>query len=94
MCFQCQQKTTFADRIGRKDECMHCHSDLHVCKNCEFYDRSSYNECRDSSAERVVEKEKSNFCDFFAPNGDQAKHQEGSAPKDLKAAAEALFKKN
>jgi len=32
---------------------------------CSFYDRTVYNECRESQAERVVEKEKSNFCDYF-----------------------------
>jgi hypothetical protein len=32
---------------------------------CSFYDPRSYNECRESTAERVVDKEKANYCEFF-----------------------------
>ncbi len=35
--------------------------------NCRFYDETAYNECSEPSAERVVDKEKSNFCDYFSP---------------------------
>jgi len=33
--------------------------------NCAHYDPGSYNDCRETSAERVVDKEKANFCDLF-----------------------------
>jgi hypothetical protein len=54
--------------IGRNDSCPTCDYDLHVCKNCRFYDPSSYNECRENQAEWVREKDKLNFCDHFEPN--------------------------
>ena len=33
--------------------------------NCDFYDAGAYNQCREPQAERVLEKEKGNFCDYF-----------------------------
>ena len=78
------------DRVGRKDECPHCSGDLHICLHCKFYDPGSYNDCRESSADLVKDKERSNFCDYFEPGRSQDK---GPAKDDLLAAAEALFKK-
>ena len=86
-CWKCQKSLDESD-YGRQNRCP-CGWDTRVCKNCSFYDRSSYNECRETQADRVVEKEKSNFCDYFKPGSPQ-----GQASKaDLKAAADALFKK-
>ena len=70
---------------------MYCHADAHVCKNCEFYDPKVYNECRETSADVVREKERANFCDYFKPRSSGA--SSGKSAADLKAAAEALFKK-
>ena len=67
-CFSCQGVLETEGLIGRKEECLHCRADMHVCRNCLHYDETSYNECKEPSAERVLEKEKSNFCDYFAPN--------------------------
>lgn len=90
-CFSCGKESSFADRVGRRDECSYCGADAHVCKNCEFYDEKAYNECRETSADVVREKERANFCDYFKPGGG------GNAAVDkaaaLRAAAEALFKK-
>lgn len=91
ICFHCQKINTSLGKIGLRDECMGCRSDLHVCKNCEFYDPKSYNECREPSADVVKEKDRANYCDFFSPS------KKGSSASDekakLKNAAEALFKK-
>mgnify|MGYP000450689798 FL=1 len=56
---------------------------------CKFYDQSAYNECRESSADRIVEKEKSNFCDYFILKGSG---NNGTDKDDLVNAANALFK--
>lgn len=90
-CFKCGSKIKVMDRVGRRDECASCRSDVHVCKNCEFYDPSSYNECRESSADVVQEKERANFCDYFSPGSNHSKSDDKEA---LMSAAEALFKKN
>lgn len=51
--------------IGRRECCSKCGFDVRVCKNCKHYDSHVYNECREPMAERVVDKEKSNTCDYF-----------------------------
>jgi hypothetical protein len=90
-CWTCGCELTVLD-YGRADTCRKCGRDTKVCKGCLFYDPSSNNECRESQAERVVEKERSNFCDYFKPSAATADKQ--ALTRDiLKAAAEALFKK-
>ena len=91
-CFKCGAGIPLLGIVGRRDECFKCHSDLHVCKNCKFYDPSAYNECREPQADVVLEKERANFCDFFQPRapGDKSPVDK---QKELLAAAEALFKK-
>ena len=91
-CFHCKKSNTSTAKIAFREECLHCQQDLHVCKNCEFYDAKAYNECREPSAEVVKEKERANFCDFFSPNQNPGAVSDKAA--QLKAAAEALFKKN
>ncbi|HWU42753.1 MAG TPA: hypothetical protein VN132_04915 [Bdellovibrio sp.] len=90
-CFSCSKEISLAGVVGRRDECPHCHADVHVCKNCEHYDVKAYHECREPQAEWVKEKDRANFCDYFTPR------RGGSSEKDkaaaLRAAAEALFKK-
>lgn len=90
-CWNCGQELSPLD-YGRSDTCKKCGRDTKVCKGCIYYDKNSNNECREPQAERVVDKEQSNFCDYFKP----ASKSDASAPaRDaLKAAAEALFKKN
>jgi hypothetical protein len=56
---------------------------------CKFYDQQVYNECRESNAERIVDKEKSNFCDYFSLS--DGKNTEDTK-KNLKSAADSLFK--
>lgn len=90
-CFHCQKVNESQSKIGFRDECMHCRTDLHVCKNCEFHDVKAYNECREPSADVVREKDRANYCDFFNPKASAAGVNDEKAK--LKAAAEALFKK-
>ncbi len=91
-CFSCGTVMTFVESVSRRDECPNCGEDMRVCKNCRFYDPKVYNECRETSAEVVREKERANLCDFFQPNSDTDSEDKSRAK--LRAAAEALFKKN
>jgi hypothetical protein len=77
------------ERVGFRDCCHSCGADLHICLNCEFHDPTAYNECRESSAERVGDPERANRCEWFRP-GDQA----GGDGKAGLADLEALFKKS
>lgn len=90
-CFQCGTELAFPYTPGRRDECPNCRADVHVCRNCRNYDPNAYNECREPQAEVVKEKDRSNFCDYFTPGAGVA--DSADRAKDLRAAAEALFKK-
>ena len=89
-CHKCGTELNAETDYGRQDTCPKCHANTHSCLNCVYYDTSRYNECAEPNADRVVDKEKGNFCDYFKAG---AKSQ-GTDPKAaaLKA-AEALFKK-
>ena len=67
ICWKCRKETGIEKPV-RGDECPLCHADLHVCKACEFYESGAHNDCRESSAEFVNDKERGNFCDYFRPN--------------------------
>ncbi len=66
LCFSCGATLDAFDKPGRADTCPACDADVHCCCNCEFYDPGTYNDCRETQAERVLEKDRSNFCDYFA----------------------------
>jgi len=65
-CRACAAELDFEDPIGRSQRCPKCGSDLRCCLNCRHYDTSSYNDCAEPSAERVLEKDRANFCDYFS----------------------------
>ncbi|MFH1873646.1 MAG: hypothetical protein ABH859_00460 [Pseudomonadota bacterium] len=89
-CAFCEKQIEILDKVGRQDVCPNCQQDLHCCKQCRFYDPAAYNECHETQAERVLDKEKANFCDYF---------QFGSNKKidnnknETVSKLEALFKK-
>lgn len=64
-CYRCCKEVAVQKIIGRKDACPFCGSDLRCCMNCQFYDELVYNQCRETQAERVLDKDRSNFCDYF-----------------------------
>ncbi len=93
-CFACNHRVELpaGERVGFRDECPGCGADLHVCRNCVHHDPSAYNECRESSAERVSDRERANRCDYFSPGerkGGAEVGRQGKALSDL----DALFMK-
>ncbi len=64
-CYRCNAELSIEGPVSRRDACQKCGTSIHACKFCHFYDRTAYNECREPSADRVVDKEKENFCDYF-----------------------------
>ncbi len=94
VCHACKQVIPHIEagtKISRQDECPNCNAGLRCCIMCTFYDPTAYNECHEHIAERLLEKDKANFCDYFQlSNGVKANHK----TKDkLVSAADALFKK-
>ena len=92
VCHACATANHFEDMVPRRSECERCHEALHSCLNCTFHDLSAYNECRETSAERVVDKKAGNFCDFFQPATASA-NAAASAQGPAFGALERLFKK-
>lgn len=90
-CFSCGKDFVVVERVGRGESCTHCGADLHCCRNCEFYDPAAYNDCREPAAERVVEKDRSNFCDMFQIATQREKQKK--VADDTKKKLEEMFKK-
>jgi len=93
VCHQCGKELNGESTVGRRDFCPVCGGDLHVCLNCRFYDPGSYNDCRESQAERVVEKGRSNFCDYFAYRDSLPSGTVTHTSSDPRKKLDALFKK-
>jgi len=93
-CCSCGFQLDGRDKPGRADTCPACDADVHCCRNCDFYDSGSYNECRESQAERVLEKDRSNFCDYFAfRQGSGIRDVPGGTPVSRKNPLDKLFEK-
>ena len=95
-CWKCGNELEFAVKVGvkvgRQDTCPHCYTDLHVCKNCELHDPNIHNECRETHAPFIRNREEANFCSHFNfRDRDKAPSQDNSAA-EAKNKLEALFK--
>ena len=90
-CHKCSQEISLSPGavVGRRAECDRCHADLHVCLNCKFYDKAAYNECKEPQADRVIDKDRSNFCDYFS----FADNRKGAGVVSEKSAALAALDK-
>lgn len=64
-CYKCQFELELPIPLSRQEACYKCLADLRCCKMCIHFDLSVYNDCRENQAERIVEKEKANFCSYF-----------------------------
>lgn len=91
-CFKCGRDLRADTDFGRQDSCPGCRASTHCCLNCAHYDPSRYNECTEPVADRVVDKEKANFCDYFKPGSGKPSPRQNPADA-AKAVAEALFRK-
>lgn len=93
-CYKCGKElpNSFSVFISRSDTCPSCRADVRCCKLCQFYDPKSYNECKESNADRITDKEKANFCDYFKLNSLSTNDVEKQR-QEMLAKAQALFKK-
>lgn len=85
ICWKCKKEIDVA-QIYRTTECPLCHADLHSCKGCKFYAPGSHYDCKETVDSVVSDKERANFCDFFAAadikagaGGDAAKAKSDAA---------------
>lgn len=102
-CHACGRPSDLAAgaRVGFRDVCEGCGADLHACRNCAHYDPGAYNACREPRAERVLDKDRANRCDEFAPAAGSGAGSAARQDGDTEAArrsralseAERLFRK-
>lgn len=94
-CHACAHEIAFApsESVGFRDECDRCQADLHVCLNCTHHDASAYNECRESGAERILERHRANRCEWFHSATLAGKGKGLSEQERAKSALDDLFKK-
>ncbi len=90
ICWKCKREINI-DKPARSDECPLCSADLHVCAACDFFEKGMHNDCRESSAEYIADKEKANFCDYFRVSKKSAGNASSSASAAAKNAFNALF---
>ena len=90
ICWKCHKEIK-VEKVERADECPLCHADLHVCKNCNFYESGLHNDCEESSAEFNSDKERSNFCSYFTVKKDFLSADNLSSLNDKADAARASF---
>jgi hypothetical protein len=91
-CHKCLKGLEIKIPVGRRETCPFCGSDLHCCLNCTFHLKGNYNECREHRAERVMEKDRSNFCDFFVFRNAEIEDKGKNPEESAKAKMAALFK--
>jgi hypothetical protein len=91
-CQACSKELEFKVPVGRQETCPGCLADLHCCHNCSFFVTGIYNECREPQAERVIEKGRSNFCEYFSFRDAAIDLREQEARAMAKAKLDALFK--
>ncbi|HUO04444.1 MAG TPA: hypothetical protein VMU16_04520 [Candidatus Binataceae bacterium] len=94
-CWHCGRAIEVIERVGFRDNCPGCDRALHACRNCRFFDPAYNNSCRETIASRVVDKERFNFCEYFAaaPPGAVSGGSVANPKPQAKEKLEALFKK-
>ncbi len=90
-CWNCGAELISSD-YGRENNCLKCGKPTRVCRNCRWYAPGRANECEEPVAERVMEKERPNFCDFFEPTEAVGEGGTASSAPDLLKSAEDFFK--
>jgi hypothetical protein len=89
-CYRCG-RTLNADDYPRGSLCPGCRCETRCCRNCEFYDPRLNNECKENQADRVVDKEKSVFCEFFRASAKVGASADAPKPQSAEAKAKTAF---
>jgi hypothetical protein len=92
-CHKCKAAITVDHKsIGRKDACSFCRSDLRCCLNCRHHHLPTHTQCQEPQAEPVLDKERSNFCDFFMFREVSVGSQKNGDLKTIRKKLDDLFK--
>ena len=73
--------------------CTNCRTELHSCRQCNYFDPSARFECSKPITTKIVNKNARNVCELFAPRTVIERQTSSGAPNDARAAFNKLFKK-
>ncbi len=90
-CYKCGEVTSKDRKIWHLEVCENCNSYLHVCLNCKFYDPQASKQCREPEADKIADKDKSNYCEYFEPGKNKSVGKQERA-EDAKKKLDDLFK--
>lgn len=77
--------------LARLAECPGCRSQLHVCRMCEFFDTGVADACKEPVADRVIDKERANFCGYLRVSSREWVAQDTSMTDQARKDLDALF---
>lgn len=90
-CSSCGAKASHS--ISLLSSCENCKADLHTCRQCTYFDPSARFECSKPITVKIVNKNKRNECELFAPRTIVERETSSGPPKDARQAFAKLFKK-
>ncbi|HOX18682.1 MAG TPA: hypothetical protein PKW82_09515 [Spirochaetales bacterium] len=65
MCANCGESLPREGKVGFRETCPKCGRDLHTCLHCRFHKVGVHWDCLETVTEQVVEKDRSNLCEWF-----------------------------
>jgi hypothetical protein len=65
-CHACNTAASIPEPVPRDAECGSCGADLRCCLNCRHHDVAYNNQCRETEADPVPDKDRRNFCEYFS----------------------------
>ena len=81
----------YEGQVYRTSLCSECGKELKICYSCAFYDSTAPNQCREPRADKVVDKDRANFCDYFSPSEKGLEKNGKSDSDDARKSFEDLF---
>jgi hypothetical protein len=91
ICYRCGTEIEVDNKPFRRDECPKCQSYLHCCKNCQFYDPTAFQECREPGVTKVKDKEMANMCGFMRPITEKKSQSNAAREEDAREKLRKLF---
>lgn len=65
MCAYCGEILPREGKVGFRETCPKCGRELHTCLHCRFHKVGVHWDCLETVTEQVVEKDRSNLCEWF-----------------------------
>ncbi|HKO97375.1 MAG TPA: hypothetical protein VJU86_10305 [Pyrinomonadaceae bacterium] len=90
-CAACGAKVPSA--INLDTSCAKCRADLHICRQCTYFDPAARFECNKPITVRIVNKNARNLCELFTARVVVERETSSGPPSDARSAFAKLFKR-